>query len=480
MKTDISTFRKIKDLYGYAIAQEHVGRRVLMREFDISRSKAEEVLDAIREPSVTGGDTIVIDSIEEVQHKSEEGEYEFQATDPFGEPATFYLPEQKVTQMKRDYCMRGYTQKETALNAGIDKATFTEIKKALGWKHKSIPATEEEMYGKTAEEIAQDLAMEKKKVEARKELERKEKTNLRRDAKKWRKFDEVIMSQFKDLIGQNYVPPNVNLEHTPDTERDPAAAIVPTFDVHFGKEGVLGPDGTAYSKGEAERRLIDSTERLIEDLTKYNIEKVYLAFGSDFFHVDTSHGTTTGKKLNQGTAQDLDGTPGQIFTEGCDLMRRHVDMLRQVGPIDGLVVPGNHDRMLSVALMKYMEAVYENAEDVSIDGDIGPRKYRQYGNTLMGFDHGDGIRNNDILPLVMSEARDKVSQTEETVFFTGHLHHELKEDLGGAVAYQLGSPSGADRWHEVNGYTAAQEQMTAFVVRENTGMHAHLNYPVIV
>lgn len=479
MKADESTFRKIKDLYGYPIYQGHVGRRVLMREFDLSRSAAEEVLEKIREPSVDPDSVVMIDSIEDVEYLSAEDEYQFHGEDPFGEPCTVSHSGQKIRSMKKDYTMRGYTQKETAINNGLDPVIFTEIKKVMEWTHDSVPATDEELREQSSEEAAERLALEQKKSETRQKIEKVNQRELRKDAEKFRKFDEVVLSQVREKIPTDVVAPVANKVFTPDHDEDLKAAVVPTFDIHFGKQGILNihDDLDPFDRQTAKQSLIQNTERLIEDLTRFNVEKIYLAFGSDFFHVDTHGGTTTGKKVNEGTPQDMDGTPEQIFTQGCDLMRLHVDMLRQVADIDGFVIPGNHDRMLSIALMKYLEGVFEDAKDIQIDGDIRTRKYRSYGETLMGFDHGDGLRSGDIKSVLLSEARSHMSDTSETVFFVGHKHHELKEDLGGVTSYQLGSPSGDDRFHDINAYTGARKQNTAFLIDEERGMHVHFNYP---
>ncbi|MCS3661814.1 hypothetical protein [Salinibacter ruber] len=479
MKVDSPTFRKIKDLYGYPIYKGHVGRRVLMREFDLSRTEAEEVLEAIREPSVDPEAVVVIDSIDEVEYDAEKGRYVFHGEDPFGEPTSVTKPEEDVQSMKKDYTMRGYTQKETAINNGLDPVIFTEIRKAMDWTHDSVPATEEELKDQSAEEAAERLALEQKKSETRKEIEKVKNREIRKDAENWRKFDQVVLKKLCEKIPSDAVAPQAKRIYSPDQDKDLKAAVVPSFDIHYGKQGILNihDDLDPFGRKDAEQRLIESTERLIEDLTRFNTEKIYLAFGSDFFHVDNHGGTTTGRSVNEGTVQDMDGTPEQIFTDGCDLMRVHVDMLRQIAPIDGFVVPGNHDRMLSIALMKYMEGVFENATDIQIDGDVRSRKYRSYGETLMGFDHGDGLRSGDIKSVLLDEARDMMAGTSETVFFTGHKHHEVKEDLGGVTTYQVGSPSGDDRYHDINAYVAAREQSTAFLLDKERGMHAHLNYP---
>jgi hypothetical protein len=56
--------------------------------------------------------------------------------------------------------------------------------------------------------------------------------------------------------------------------------------------------------------LLSKAQEIIGDVVKYNIEKIIVPVGSDFFHVDTLGGTTT-----KGTPQDCDGTFIQIMVE---------------------------------------------------------------------------------------------------------------------------------------------------------------------
>ena len=45
------------------------------------------------------------------------------------------------------------------------------------------------------------------------------------------------------------------------------------------------------------------------------------------------------------------------------LAREHIDLLRQVAPVE-VVMAGNHDRHSSIALMMYLSAAYEDVDDV--------------------------------------------------------------------------------------------------------------------
>ena len=99
-------------------------------------------------------------------------------------------------------------------------------------------------------------------------------------------------------------------------------------------------------------------------------EKIIVPTGSYWFHIDTDFATTT-----KGTPQDFAGSPGQIMMSGCEMAREHIEMLRAVAPVQVVFMPGNHYRMSSLALMMYLSAVYEQAEDVEVVINAGTLQY---------------------------------------------------------------------------------------------------------
>lgn len=477
-------YHRLHDLpLALAIEEGWVGRRRLQRKWGLTRSEAEELLDRVRNPVVSPADVILIDTIDEHVYDEDQDLYRFEGEDQFGGETSFDVPGDKLSHMKKDYTIGGYTIKEVAVKHGFDEYVFDQIRRHLEWTHGSVPVTDEELKRDTPDEVAERMALEVRKAETRSKIEKAKRRDLRRDAEKWRNLDHTLLEEFLDLLEAKEIkePPAVQIPSESVQSAEPHMLILPVFDLHYGKRGIVRPDGTSYNRKEAGNRLMQKTQELIDDIVPLNIDKIVLAFGSDHFHIDNYHGATTGRGNNDGTFQDLDGLPAQILDEGCDLMLDHINMLRQLDvEIDAIMIPGNHDRLLSFALLKFLEGIFQNAQDVNVIKNFNSRYYDTYGKTLYGFDHGDGIKKKDIPSLVASEARNLMSNTTESVFFTGHLHHEIKIDLGSVTAYQLASLSGADRWHEVNGYVAARKQMTAFAVGRDRGMHYQINLPVFV
>lgn len=477
-------YPKIYDLVGYAVRKGWVGRRRLQQEWGLTRAEAEEVLDRVRNPAVDKDTLVLLDELNDHEYDEDRDRYRFEGVDQFDEDVSFELEGEKVRRMKKDYTIRGYKIKETAIKHGLPQFVFDQIRRHMEWTHDSVPATEEEIRREETEEIAERMAMEVRKEEVRSQIDKKKRRQLRKDAKKYRHLEETILEEFYDILSDKQIPepPTVTLPKGSKVG-EPHCLVLPMFDLHYGKQGIIRPDGTSYNRGEAERHLIDKTQELIDDVQHRNVEEVLLVVGSDHFHVDGHHGATTGGRNNDGTFQDLDGLPVQILDEGCDLTLQQINMLRQLDTVKRIrivMVPGNHDRILSFALIKFLEAALTGEKGIEVIKNYNSRWYGTYGNTLMGFDHGDGIRKKEVSNIVMSEARHLMSATRETVFFGGHLHHEVKLDMGGLTYYQIASLSDSDRWHEKKGYTGSRRQMTAFLMGRTRGMHLHINLPVFV
>ena len=93
--------------------------------------------------------------------------------------------------------------------------------------------------------------------------------------------------------------------------------------------------------------------------------------------MDNDAGTTT-----RGTPQDMCASPAEILITGCRLAREHIDLLRQVAPVEIVMMPKPRPAS-SIALMMYLSAACEDCPGVTI---VSPKMRRHsYGNTLLGF-----------------------------------------------------------------------------------------------
>jgi hypothetical protein len=155
-------------------------------------------------------------------------------------------------------------------------------------------------------------------------------------------------------------------------------------------------------------------------------------------------------------------------------MVEFIDILRQVADVEIILTAGNHDFKLSHVLLQYLGAYYRECEDVNVIKCHQFRQYFKYGNTLMGFTHGDGTKLQDLPFLMAREASELWSQTEHRAFFTGHLHHEMVKDYKGVKVFQMPSLSGSDRWHHNNGYEGSTRALHAYIIHPKNGIKATL------
>jgi len=345
---------------------------------------------------------------------------------------------------------------------------FMEYKSLHGWTHDKEPFTNEEIAHRETDDMGQD-AFEQKRQAIYNSYRKKEWQGTISDAKKWVNFEQSVMLPLSELIKQtlpDYKPPTLSIPKT-----EPYALVVAPFDLHYGKYGWMDETGISYSRSEARELLIEKTNELAGYVAKLGRpELIFVANGSDWFHIDNQLGTTT-----RGTPQDLDGTPSQILMEGCELAYDHIEMLRQIAPIKYLNVPGNHDYNNAVSMMMFLSGKYSDAKDVEIIRSSRKRQYVGYGNSLLGFGHGDCVAPKDMIAAMVKEAKELFSQSEFQYFFSGHLHHEVAREIGGLTHYQLKSLSGLDRYHTKHGYITSGRALQSFVVSRDGGVTMQIN-----
>ena len=130
-------------------------------------------------------------------------------------------------------------------------------------------------------------------------------------------------------------------------------------------------------------------------------------------------------------------------------------------------------------LMLYLEAAYKDAKDVNVIVNAEPRQYVTYGNTLLGFTHGDKVNLNNLPSIMSIEQREAWGLTKNHVWFHGHLHHLKVSDKNGATVIQLPSLAGHDRYHTRSGYVMERKGLCAHMIDKKLGVVANLFSPVI-
>ena len=210
------------------------------------------------------------------------------------------------------------------------------------------------------------------------------------------------------------------------------------------------------------------------DIRNLEIEEIVWLIGNDFMHADGKEAKTTA-----GTQLDLDNRFPKVFRKAWQLQEWAINELRQIAPVRGIVIPGNHDELAAFTVGEVLWAMFQHTEDVTIDNRPRLRKYHMYGNTLLGYTHAanEGLAK---LPGIMNadkEARPFLSDAEFKEMHVGHFHHRkgMKflpeyEDHSGVLVRVLPSVTATDDWHFGKGFVGSVKAAEGYIYSQQEGL----------
>lgn len=254
--------------------------------------------------------------------------------------------------------------------------------------------------------------------------------------------------------------------------------VINPADIHIGKYASAKETGDDYNVDIAVKRVLEGVEGLIQKSKGFTIEKVLLCLGNDVLHVDNVYNTTT-----KGTHQDTGGGKWwEFYDVGIKLYVELIERLRKIAPVDCIHSMSNHDYQSGYYLANTIKAWFRNCKDVRVEAGASHRKYYKYGNSLIGLEHGDGAKV-DNLPLLMAQERPQDwANSIYRYWYLHHLHHKVKikyrdaKDFIGVTVEYLRSPSGSDSWHSRKGYTGVKKAVEGFIHSKKHGQIARLTH----
>ncbi len=235
-------------------------------------------------------------------------------------------------------------------------------------------------------------------------------------------------------------------------------------DLHIGKltwGEETGEDSDIKIQTKTSRSVL---EQLLENSSRYPIEKIWFPIGHDYFNVDNQFNTTS-----HGTPQQEDTRWKKTFKVGWTFAAEMINLCSQVAPVEVIIIPGNHDETRSYYLGETLSALYANAKHIVVDNSAKARKYKTYGVNLVGMTHGYHEPIKKLKDIMTYEAADLWSASTYREFHTGDKHHKedyvqkTNETNNGVVIRILRSLSPADLWHYNKGYVGALKASEAFL-----------------
>jgi hypothetical protein len=214
-------------------------------------------------------------------------------------------------------------------------------------------------------------------------------------------------------------------------------------DLHVGKLAWSQETGWEnYDSRIAERVYEAAIDAVLERTAGYDVGRVLYVVGNDLLHSDTKQGTTTG-----GTPLDTDSRFQKSFAIARQLTTRTIERLRERGPVEVKLIPGNHDTLAVWHLGDSLECFFHRTPDVSIDNEPKMRKYVQHGLNMIMLTHGNRGKLDRYPSLMAAEQPRMWGATRYREAHTGDKHQHKAIEVNGVKVRILSSLSAADAWH---------------------------------
>jgi hypothetical protein len=236
-----------------------------------------------------------------------------------------------------------------------------------------------------------------------------------------------------------------------------------------------------YDTEKARNRMVDAVSNLAEKAGRP--EKTVLVFGGDIQHADNRSNMTE----NSGNILDVDTRYGRVINHVATACIECVEIAAGISrELEVVVIPGNHDFHTSLWIAQLLKRLYANSPNVTINTQQTFRRAITWGNNLLAWAHGDGVRANKWAQLIATEFAKEWGQTTFRHLKLGHVHHSKSiapvtiDEQSGILVEYLEALCPADAWHAGSGFVGTQRGASAFEYHKKYGLttrHYHRILP---
>lgn len=235
---------------------------------------------------------------------------------------------------------------------------------------------------------------------------------------------------------------------------EPFMVVWGLWDAHLGMYAWDKEVGASFDLEIAVRRVMNSVDDMVRELSMYNVQRVVMPVGNDFMHFDSVRHTTT-----HGTHfLDTDTRYSKVFLEGLRCQAYMVQRALEVGAkVDALYVPGNHDVTSSFAMCVALAERYRNEKRFTMDLAMNPRKAIMHGGSMVVFDHGQDCKPNQLNTILATEFKDLWARSTYREVQVGHLHQRWEKQYegvtptNGLLVRRNPALCNVDAWHHKGG-----------------------------
>jgi len=191
----------------------------------------------------------------------------------------------------------------------------------------------------------------------------------------------------------------------------------------------------------------------------------------DYTHSNSSHNETF-----NGTPLDVDTRHGRVLDVASEGMSYAIEkMLTKFPKVVVVIVQGNHNPDVALAMSRIAAAYFRNEPRVKVLDTNGFFHYIEWGDWLMGFNHGDKIKPEKLVSVMARDMADAWGRCSCRMWALGHFHHQDVKELDGCTVQKFAALPPPDSWHASKGFSSVQA-MQMIVFRKSGGRHSTLIY----
>lgn len=228
--------------------------------------------------------------------------------------------------------------------------------------------------------------------------------------------------------------------------------VIPWGDPHFGLHCWAEEVGEDFDLKIARRDLCAAVDYLVSQAPP--APRCVLINLGDFYHADNLQGITS----RSGHKLDMDTRLQKIMQIGvAAVIQAILSALARHEVVEIIVVPGNHDDVLSVALGIMLACRFENEPRVIIHNAPSRRQYVLHGKVLIGAVHGDQTKDSDLPGIMATERPEWWGQTKHRYFYRGHHHQDRLQEFNGCKVEQFRTLAAGDAYAVGHGYLSGRD-----------------------
>lgn len=243
--------------------------------------------------------------------------------------------------------------------------------------------------------------------------------------------------------------------------QDDLCVVFPVADLHIGLLTDKEEVGENWDGKIAQVVFARTFDRLVS--VSPGGEIAILAQLGDLMHIDDQRNVTPQNKHQL----DADTRYFMVLRRAVSAMKFAIDTLRAKYPrVIYRGCRGNHDIHSSYAVTLALAEHYRGIDGVHIVESAGEFYVHQYGQNMLVLHHGDRAKPERLAHFTAAEWPLIWGRTKHRVAFSGHVHHEVRKEIGGLSFESVGTIVPRDAYAHSHAYSAKRGLVSVSFDRE--------------